>query len=944
MLYKEHLLEIFVNGNKLDINQDDINLRLNAVLYDPEKISSTQAEYSFQIEAPSTPNNDKIFDYANNLSKLNKFHQRLKVEVYADGTLIFDGTLVLNGFKNKKYICNLIAVKVFSLSDIFGESVMTDFDWYIPFSGATSINQYNSNIIDGFCFPLISYGVFQKSPLYKDDVGSDYSSKFLMDKYNRWYIESFYPSLNMLETLKRVFEYKGYNVGGDAFSDETLKNIYMSCNLAEGQAPDYNLGNPLFGKVQLSTNWSTPHDTSGETFGTVQDLTYPYYRVGSDENFISEATSYYNFTDVRLYNMLSSREGGNVTLSAEKSYMYQPDENLIVIPSDGFYKIDINVSAALTQTSTFTANMWTENLFLQFSEQNITLNPNFNDTCPLEIQLVRNYNSNIELIKGKWNVWYADGNPNDEWFLQNPNLLVSRSCFPHEDPKSLFPLPTKLNNLTNKWTPNTTWSSAYYSPYSVYNDGYYYFSKELMCYDPVVSPSFICGFTTMGKTGENGCPAVIKNGYSWSKISSERYDNFYNQYGYMDGVKNSGYETEIRTNHNANTFANAPSTLFSATSNRMNGRITFTVKLNKNDVLQLFAVQREYHDENAQSVTYTTSAHTDLTIEAVSPKSLEQLLEKGYNYNSPTDFDVDLRLSNFLNKEKKMSDWVQNVIDAFNLEFIQDGKRVFFNKKKKIATNYINFAVDIDDRCNSADAEAEMIEYPKSMSVRYKIDTDEWGFEKSVYPQSKLNDADWKDYGDSGFTTIQLNDDSYVTSTSDKNLQFSYTWYDNFTWIPINSDHEDTGDIGDPITLRLPVISKYSYMIDGYSYEESMKHDGYGLPQRFWFKPEETDAYVWTMTYPAERINVYVPQNIDNGLNLSYKNTENSLLNNYFNITPYLASNYVKVEVYLTPDEYKSIKNGSMVRFDSNLYYPVEIEGYDCTGKNPTTIKMMTKI
>ena len=138
-------------------------------------------------------------------------------------------------------------------------------------------------------------------------------------------------------------------------------------------------------------------------------------------------------------------------------------------------------------------------------------------------------------------------------------------------------------------------------------------------------------------------------------------------------------------------------------------------------------------------------------------------------------------------------------------------------------------------------------------------------------------------------------------------------------------------------------------MIDGYDYDESMKHDGYGLSQRFWFRPEPTNSYVWTRTYPVERIWLYEPKNLwtnyrDVYLNLSYKTNEMSLLKQYFNITPYLASNYVTVDVYLTPEEYKSIKNGCLVKFDSDLYIPVKIDGYDPTGANTTELKMMKKV
>ena len=186
-----------------------------------------------------------------------------------------------------------------------------------------------------------------------------------------------------------------------------------------------------------------------------------------------------------------------------------------------------------------------------------------------------------------------------------------------------------------------------------------------------------------------------------------------------------------------------------------------------------------------------------------------------------------------------------------------------------------------------------------------------------------------------------MNPDNAKKTTSDVNLKFSYTYYDDFTWNEVNSAFTPTS--GDTITLRMPVISKFSYMIDGYDYEESMTHDGYGLAQRFWYRPDKTNAYVWLRTDPAERVQVYVPSNYKYGVNLSYKTTEPSLLK-YFNITPYLSSNYVTIEVYLTPDEYSRIKNGSLVHFDSDIYMVVEVQGYDASSNNPTTLKLMKKV
>ena len=144
MIYKQHYIELFVNGERLELeSQKSLNMRFNRTIYNPTRISSTQAEYSFSFDIPSTPNNDRIFDYANNLAKVNKFNKRWNAEVYADGKLIFDGTLTLNSYKDKHYNVNLVSVKVFSLDEIFGDAVLADIPWYKPFDGASSINYYN---------------------------------------------------------------------------------------------------------------------------------------------------------------------------------------------------------------------------------------------------------------------------------------------------------------------------------------------------------------------------------------------------------------------------------------------------------------------------------------------------------------------------------------------------------------------------------------------------------------------------------------------------------------------------------------------------------------------------------------------------------------------------------------------------------------------------------
>lgn len=986
MIYREHLIEIFANGEKLELeNQRSINLRMNNVLFNPEKVSSPQADYSFSFDIPSTPKNDRILNHANNLSKLNKFHVRYNAQVYADGKEIFHGNLIVNGYADKKYNVNLVQVKMNNIDDIFGDAKLTDIPWYVPFDGAVTINQTNADTSSTVTFPLVCYGAFQKDPVSSDEVANTYTSKFDIDRYNRWWIESFYPSLNMVETVKKAFEWKGYTVYGDALTDPMLSDVFMSPNLASEQVPTYNLANPRLGKVQLSATLTTSGD------GYEQELEFPYFNVynarghfGGSTGVADRTLEAWNWEDIRIYDLLK-----NGSSSVNDTYMYDPNEKCIVIPADGFYKIDLQVSSRLSTAGNLTVmqNMITNGGSGNDIEQkNVTITPSFLETTPIEIQLVRNYEDNCELIKGKHNREYINGNPTQTTnYNGQSNIRNWETCFPHEDPYASI-RPTNTNNLTVKsssryssnfigsTTSNSSSSSSsseggtstgtggtsaggHFSGrrgraaaptaarnYSTTVYGYVPMDGEIMGFDQAVADNFICGFSSfLGGTG-----SVMKNGYSWSKSSAIENFSFYNC-GYKNTSETVGYRKMVseegnivyqNSDYGYNSWPNAPQMTINANQTGMDGTLSCMVWLNKNDILELFAIQRAYETTGGTSVNYSTNNTVQLTIEAASPNSMAFLRYQGYNYNSPSQFDYDLKVTNFLNEETTISSFIDGVQKAFNLQIRQDANNVWIDVVRN-QTKHSTYAVDLDDRVNSAEAESGKIEYPKSMSVQYKIDEDEWGFERSVQPQSMLNQPDWKDYADRGYSIIELNDDSYVTETSDISIPFSYTWYDNFNWKEVGQDDTETGS---ELNIRMPVLSKFTYMIDGYDYDESMKHDGYSLTQRFWFRPDYTTAYVWLDSKPAERIQIFLPENQwSDGTNLSYKTTEDSLLK-YFNTTPYLSSNYVEIEAYLSPEEYNDLKNGAMVHFDSDLFYVSELQGFDPSGVNPTKIKMIKKV
>lgn len=994
MVTDNHYIELYINKQLVELeSQESLGLRINNVVFNPTKTTTTQAEYSYTFSIPSTPVNDKILGYANVLSKTNKFHARYSSQVYADGHLIFDGSLTVQKYNatNKEYECNLVNIKINTIDDLFGDMKMTDLKWEVPYSGATTINSVNSNMSAKYFFPMVSYGVFQKVPESVDEVGNTYTSKFLIDKYNRFWIDGYYPSLNVTEVLKKALESKGQIVGGSVFSDPNISNIFASTNLADEQVPIYNLGNPMLGSVDLSASFTTVGT------GYEQQLNFPYfqvYGVGATSEGITSQTEY-NYSAIDVYRPLD----GTVTLNSP-TYMYDPGEKCIVIPADGWYKIELSATTTLNTTGTITA---AQNLYdpieREISYEDVEMPVGLYEITPVEIQIVKNYDDNIELIKGKHNRKYYNGNPNDEYYYisgqRRDNITDWLTCAPHEDPYNAV-MPTEPNDLTFKNTKsnlggkrtsesqtatqdgdgnyssgnNDTSASGNFSGrrggtrggtsedprnsprnWSYTNLGYVYQDYILsdgandatMAFDQAVTEGFICGISSMS----SGITSVAKNGYSWSKSNATLGESFYGSANYDHIYRESGtgevVQEHIDYPFNSNTYINAPTNRCKMTNNSIEGFVSCMVWLNRNDIIEPVVIHRAYDTAIGNSVTYSTTTSINMKISAFSTATRQVIKADHRNrYDAPTEFPVNLNLFNFTNKETKVSDWINNIVKAFNLELVQDGNNIDININRGVKKN-ITYAVDIDDRINNDEAVTEYIPYPREMSVQYKTNIEEYGFEYTV-PQEHINDPDWYKWGDSGFTIINLSDDSYETSTQNTQTNFSYTWYCPFTWKQVDWDATSGYvETGLSATTMLPVIEKSEFMADGYGYDEAMKHDGYSFTQRFWFRQPPSSQYVTLADNQHEKVFLTYPTNSFDGFHLSYKDTEKSIVSEYFNISPMLSSNYVELDVYLTPEEYTELKGGAMVKFDSDLYYVSEIIGYDPSGGNPTSLKLIKK-
>lgn len=948
ILENRHNIDILVNGQRLEFKDKNIGLIFSNQLFNPLDIETKNAEYSFEISIPVTKNNNIILGYANNLSQLNKFNRLYNAEVYADGVLIFNGTLTITSTEKSSYTANLVAIKTYSLEDIFGEHTLYDLNWYITYHGAPTINEANQTNNHQYYFPFVSYGVFQKDPYYTDEVASDYTSKYLIDEWNRWYYSSFEPSLNMLETIRKAFEQYGYNVGGTAFADPILSNVYMSMNITNDQIPQYNYGHPRFGSCNIKISGTT----SGR--GINQELDYKTVLVGNmyPDNVLVKGADYewYDWSDIDIYDCLDS---SSTVTHYTNSYLFDDKESVIVVPADGFYEIHMEATATLNPTTLTAYHYYTDKFVSASTSALTTEQAETRWNAPIEFQVIKNYdatNSNLELIHGSKHQirWTYDN--------QDVQTEIVNTDYPHMplgDSLLVF-RPTKaVDNTSNSGVlggrnENTSGTSR---GNSSDKDGSYrgggsrssqgrtsavstlerkisaatdmgYIHTDTHCYDPMINQDFICGLSSIG----DGTSSVIKNGYSCWRQYTPKIENFYRCTGYKHREKTDEGTFSRATDVNENKYANSPKNVCSTTSQRMNGAVTCCVWLNRNDVISIKAIQRYYEKGQGVSADYSYNYAINFKIKALSPKDYEYLKALPIEYGMDSQFDVQLRLGNFLSSGTTITSFIENVKKAFNLELIQEGQNVYINTQNYKFNDAKNkYAIDIDDRANSANgAKTSLIEFPKSFSVEYSIDTEEYGFMQSI-PREHINDEDYKDYGDSGFTKVQMNENS--DKEEKISLPYSYTWYGDFT----------KGEN----SYNIPVISKDIYMVDGYSYEDSMKEDGMSQPLRFWFRQDRTTDYVELASIPYERVYLDCPINKYKGVNLSYKTDEKSLLTEYFNIISNSESNYVEVSVYLTAEEYALIKQGVLIHFDSDLYVVSNIQYNPSTGQ--TTLTMIKK-
>lgn len=318
----------------------------------------------------------------------------------------------------------------------------------------------------------------------------------------------------------------------------------------------------------------------------------------------------------------------------------------------------------------------------------------------------------------------------------------------------------------------------------------------------------------------------------------------------------------------------------------------------------------------------------------------------------------EINLSRFLPSDVKINDWLENFCKVFNLELKQIDQYNFELNTRPNKDKHTSLIIDLDKRAHvNLGRQNEPLDLPAEFRIGFNSDKDEQGYiescsfiEKENVNAPKERDLTTGFDGGGKFETGSISN-----QVVDQSSNFSYNWYKEIT---INQEKKESetkeGENAEDRKVSVPIISDKEVWEGSESdYAEMQKKDYVAKAQRFWYKRIGKDSLFNLKLANGKQIQVATTsgvfpqpdqtQQTGRAQILDYKDKRDSILRNYF-VTLFADGNnsYTNIETYLTPEEYTNLGN-SLVRFNGDLYYVAEADGYDPLGKQKTKLKLLRK-
>lgn len=454
--------------------------------------------------------------------------------------------------------------------------------------------------------------------------------------------------------------------------------------------------------------------------------------------------------------------------------------------------------------------------------------------------------------------------------------------------------------------------------------------------DPKQNANLLCGLA-WGVRGSNMYinpvasnkhnPMAIKNGPSWSSETSFMAYSAVNSQSYIN-------RQGTPVNKYSLTLEGAPKTKTNRTdSQNGDGQIAQIVWLEKDEPISI--ISSSFY-EMSHDYWFNHSIEFSLSLEPFMDSKGWIAIDGNGNSNTtrplkwndtPTFYADQIDLIKHLPSNIKINDWIDNFCKTFNLELVNTANTTFeLNVKNDGIPSNVSNPINLDNKANIEQRTNESLKLPSVYELGFTVDTGEEGYYRSM-ERDKNNDPI--------LNSGQDGSGKYYTGSGESNVLretsgFSYCWY------------KDIFDNKGNLFASVPVITNHEIWDVDYGYEEMKDKEYYDQAQRFWYKNGVLDIVANnTLNIKAAQVsNEY--KGVKNII-LDYENRSDSIMRNFFLIFANSSNNYTTVSCYLTAEEYNRLKY-SLIKFNGDLYYVAEADGYNPMDKNKCTLKLIRMI
>lgn len=891
-------IELYINNTLCEIQDPkSFGIYLKRVFLNPSELNTKDAQKSYQITLPATPRNNRILGFKNTEEIRGKFIKIYDAYLLIGGIRIFEGKFRLSEIGKNYYTGNLGVPAQKSIKDIFGERMMNDAgEWVIPFGEfADSVKYYNEKENAECIFPYVLYGLLPK----KQTENSSYTSKTLWDDTVTFGLNDFPPSVNCLQAIKKIFENEHLNIGGTAYNDEKLTKLYMSYKNPSDYELLWNYGK--LGVVRLQGGW-------------VNYLPNPVNQIEKNV-FVSQKESDDN-RRVYVVNLFDSTNGGVSVLEDSGgnilSQELETDEgikykNIIyTVPYSGLYKIKFSAQILLdTSRPNYSLRQNVRVIspvaFLRDEESPTKYTPQIEDFTQrrFEVKVLRDWGESFNINDiGYDRSFYKDNLNQDNIFDRNDETKYPK-YFPKPD-EVVFVDPLQNKNLVCGLSFGANYgnnnpldvNNLYCNPIAIKHG----LSWNIEADKEAKSAVYNSGYTMWGKTPEGEVDFWVSDKFKTDLINTQTYakteDDYTNGFGQVEQViwLQQGERLMVCTNSDEGVLTvGEPEQPFNL----------------KGWLLQ--------HVNYMLDITPFKTSDEWLKMDDETNASTQQM---DWNDTDPTDgFHSDgLNLIKFLPSDIKIDDWLDNFCKAFNLVLTQTAVKTFELNVKQHRKTYSRNVIDLDRLAHiDLDRRNTDLDLPSVYKIGFTIHEDEEGYVRTQ---------------EDGGGTYETG--NALGSIINQESIFSYNWFKKIFIERYNSEFD------------LPVITEHEIWqrSDSQDYDEMIQKVYTDLPQRFWYKSDNIEV----TGLGEDTITVSLVKNELQGLLiLNYHNERFSILNNYFTLFVDYRTNYTIVQCYLNAEEYKRLPY-SFVKFNGDLYFPAEIDGYDPLNRRKADIKLIRKL